>query len=137
MELFMDREKHLSMIHGEISKMGRNVLICRGLCLGVLTWVLFLAAQHGDRLLSIFSCVPIFGLWLMDTYFLRQERLFRKLYDHVRKETTKVDFSMDTLPFKKLVPSYMKTMFSKPARLIYISVLGFIIWLQYFLRVVL
>ena len=31
--------------------------------------------------------------------FLRQERLFRKLYDHVRLADL-VDFSMDTRPFE-------------------------------------
>jgi hypothetical protein len=34
--------------------------------------------------------------WGLDGYFLRQERLFRKLYDRHRTKDSNIDFSMDT-----------------------------------------
>lgn len=52
---------------------------------------------------------PILAFWILDGYFLRQERLFRRLYDEVRRPPTKVDFSMDTRPFKHDVPGWFGT----------------------------
>ncbi len=42
--------------------------------------------------------------WLIDTYFLWQEKLFRKLYDLVRqRDAGQIDFSMDTSAAKNEV----------------------------------
>ena len=50
---------------------------------------------------------PVFMFWALDAYFLRQERLFRKLYDHVRgAENERVDFSMNTQPFQESVGTW-------------------------------
>jgi hypothetical protein len=41
-------------------------------------------------------------LWYLDSFFLRQERLFRALYDDVRKKSPEsIDFSMDTKSYEK------------------------------------
>ena len=40
---------------------------------------------------------PLISFWVLDGYFLWQERLFRSLYDHVRLlNEDQIDFSMDT-----------------------------------------
>jgi len=50
--------------------------------------------------------------WGLDGYFLRQERLFRKLYDHVRKlPEEEIDFSMDLSHLN--VVSWFYVLFSK------------------------
>ena len=39
---------------------------------------------------------PAFIFWILDAFYLWQERLYRKLYDGVRvKEEESIDFSMD------------------------------------------
>jgi hypothetical protein len=63
--------------------------------------------------------------WLLDGYFLSQERRFRSLYDHVRKlEESAIDFSMDTQPFKESPPrnKWSRALLS-PTLLIYYGVL--------------
>ena len=59
-----------------------------------------LAAVDVNRFFVYVAYLPAVMFWVLDAYFLRQERLFRKLYDHVReaKDGT-VDFSMNTHPF--------------------------------------
>ena len=38
---------------------------------------------------------------MLDGYYLYQERLYRKLYSHVRKqEVNNIDFDMNAIPFK-------------------------------------
>ena len=58
-----------------------------------------LAAGDKNPLFVYVAYVPALLFWLLDAYFLRQERLFRKLYGGVcaGEET---DFSMDTSKFQ-------------------------------------
>ena len=52
--------------------------------------------------------------WALDAYFLRQERLFRKLYDEVRgTENERVDFSMNTQPFQESVDGTCRVAWSR------------------------
>ena len=38
--------------------------------------------------------LPVVGFWILDGYFLWQERLFRQVYDDIRQQTD-TDFKMD------------------------------------------
>ena len=63
-----------------------------------------LAAANTNELFVYLAYFPAFMFWALDAYFLRQERLFRKVYDHVRRtEDGSVDFSMNTQPFEENV----------------------------------
>ncbi len=51
--------------------------------------------------------------WGLDAYYLRQERLFRKLYDKVRRDPDPEDpFTMNTAPFARDVQPWDRTLFS-------------------------
>ena len=65
---------------------------------------LALAAAATNELFVYVAYFPAFMFWALDAYFLRQERLFRELYDRVRRAADElVDFSMDTGPFEENV----------------------------------
>ena len=58
--------------------------------------------------------------WVLDAYYLRQERLFRKLYDNVRVQPDPaIDYSMNTIPFVPAVASTFKVMTSITLALFY------------------
>ena len=44
--------------------------------------------------------VPIAGFWILDGYFLWQERLFRKVYDEIRQQDD-TDFEMGVMKHRK------------------------------------
>ncbi|MGI9297592.1 MAG: hypothetical protein ACR2QC_06820 [Gammaproteobacteria bacterium] len=101
--------KHLEMLQGVINRMAHNSFLLKG-------WTVTLAAASfwllgRDELpsggkLGIMIVVAVF--WGLDGYFLRQERLFRALYNRVRlRENT--DFSMDISPIAGDVPSWTDT----------------------------
>jgi hypothetical protein len=47
------------------------------------------------------TVVPIVGFWMLDSYYLRQERLFRALYEDARKPDPAVElFSMNVSPYR-------------------------------------
>jgi hypothetical protein len=63
-----------------------------------------------DSVAEAIRCLPIAWLayflllifWILDGYFLSQERLFRDLYDDVRQRSEdEIDFSMRTNKYKK------------------------------------
>ena len=59
------------------------------------------------------TCFPVVIFWVLDAYFLRQERLFRRLYDRVRgAKGEPVDFSMDTQPFEEVVDGTLRVALS-------------------------
>lgn len=60
----------------------------------------------------ILAYFPAFAFWGLDAYFLRQERLFRKLYDSVREKKVDVSYSMNTSEFENEV-SYSDAFISK------------------------
>ena len=63
--------------------------------------------------------------WVLDAYYLRQERLFRKLYDHVRVQPEPaIDYSMNTSPFAPAIASTVKVMTSITLALFYGTLLA-------------
>ncbi len=53
--------------------------------------------------------------WILDGYFLRQERLYRKLWDCVRAgdQAKPSDFNMDTSKVATQAASWLRVSFSK------------------------
>lgn len=111
--LFMDSQNkiaHLEMIQGVINRMGTNSFMIKGWAVTLVSALFALSVDNHKFLLITF--VPILLFWWMDTFFLRQERLFRKLYDDViSKSNSEITFSMDTRNY--YVDSSIKIAFSK------------------------
>ena len=75
-----------------------------------------LSAADSHAAFVFLAYIPTIVFWGLDGFFLYQERLYRKLYDHVREQKNEaVDFSMDTTPFKTNWPcwGWGKVTFSK------------------------
>lgn len=92
------RIEHLKMIQAVITRMGQNSFSLKGWAVTLLSALLGLAAAGSNVQFALIAYVPAVVFWGLDTYYLYQERLFRKLYDRVRSENGKSDFSMNTEP---------------------------------------
>lgn len=107
--------KHLEMIQGIINRMASNSFMLKGWAVTLVAGVYALASKDANKIYYLITYVPIIIFWGLDAYYLRQERLYRKLYDKVRKqEEDDIDFSMNaTLPeFMNKKTSYLDTLFS-------------------------
>ena len=107
---------HLEMIQGVINRMASNSFMLKGWAVTLVAGIFALAAKDADKLYFIITYVPILVFWGLDAFYLRQERLYRKLYDKVRKQTEEeIDFSMNAnLPeFICTQTSYGDVLFSK------------------------
>lgn len=91
------RIKHLEFIQAVISRLATTSFIAKGWALTVAGAVYGFAASHLSPFIAAVGLLPTLGFWWLDAYFLRQERLFRCLYDDVRQpDTPVVLFSMHT-----------------------------------------
>lgn len=75
--------KHLELLQSVISRLSNNSFLVKGWCI-TLNSVL-IAVAHGRpnwRTIPVVVTVVI-GFWLLDGYYLRQERMFRSLYEKV------------------------------------------------------
>ena len=93
------KTKHLEMIQGVVNRLSTNSFLLKGWSVALVS--AFFAISAAIPPFILFAFLPAAVFWGLDAYFLRQERLYRDLYNHVRKlEETDIDFSMDTKPFQ-------------------------------------
>jgi hypothetical protein len=78
------RIKHLEMIQAVVSRLAGNSFLVKGWALTLAGAFLGFAVTTHERALAMASIAPTLIFWVLDTYFLRSERLFRVLYNRVR-----------------------------------------------------
>ena len=104
---------HLEMIQAVVNRMSVNSFLLKGWSVVLVSALFALAAAQAKIVFVYVACFPAVAFWLLDGYFLRQERLFRALYDHVRAiGEDEVDFSMDTASVGASVASWGRVVFS-------------------------
>ena len=66
---------------------------------------------------------PLF--WIIDGFYLSQERQYRSLYDFIRKRNEdEIDFDLNAKPYAKGRNNWMNSIFSKILALFYGSLIG-------------
>lgn len=117
-----DQVKHLEMIQAIITRMAQNSFALKGWAVTIVTGILALGAAAGNGRIAWLALVPAVAFWGLDSYYLRQERLFRKLYDRVRNRAGYDEdagpFSMNTKPCEGEVATWYQVCWS-------VSELGF------------
>lgn len=110
--------KHLEIIQSVVSRMAGNSFMLKGWSVTLVSALFALAAKDSNSLFLFVAYIPCVCFWVLDAYFLRQERLYRALYNQVaKKQEIDIDFSMDTSPFFSSVESWGSTAFSVTLRL--------------------
>ena len=105
---------HLGMIQGVINRMASNSFSLKALAVTIAAAVIALAGtqQNTSPILSFAGLLPVLVFWLLDAKYLRLEKLYRELFDHVRKGGEIEPFSMRTQAFDKQVPWTIQIAFS-------------------------
>jgi hypothetical protein len=105
--------KHLEFIQAVISRLANDSFLMKGWALTVAGLIFGFAADQGSWRIAAAALLPMVAFWGLDAYFLRQERLFRRLYDAVRQSDPRVEpLSMDTRGHAATVASWWATVFS-------------------------
>ena len=130
----MNKEKHLELIQGVIARMANCSFLLKGWAVTLVAAIFGLAAKDTNPKFVLISCFIVPFFWLLNGYFLSQERQFRELYDSVRKSSTaSSDFDMNTESFAKGNASWLNSMLSVPLNMFYIPLILVVIGVMLFL----
>ena len=120
------KSKHIDLVQAIITRMAQNSFVIKGWMITIVVG-LFLFLQN-DNLQNNFLIYlfPIIGFWLLDSYYLWQERLYRKLYGSVisnLKESSDLKLSVEEF---KNSTKYLSALFSITEILTYLPVALFV-----------
>lgn len=120
--------KHLEMIQNIISRMANNSFLLKGWSVVLVSALFVLGAKDASISFILLAYFPVLAFWILDGYFLWQERLYRKLYDKVREAgESNIDFSMDTSSVISEVNPWAEVIFSKTLSIFYGAIVGTIL----------
>jgi hypothetical protein len=97
-----DRLKHLEFIQAVVSRLANGSFLIKGWTLTIAAAFFAVVVNKLNGGLAATGLVPILAFWFLDGLFLRNERLYRRLYDDTRRADTAVALmSMDVGPYMK------------------------------------
>ena len=131
-----NKRKHLEFIQGAISRMAGNLFFLRGWTITLIAalFAFFVKDTNTDFIFVVYFPVIIF--WILDGYFLSQERLFRALYNHVRKlDEKEINFSMNTNKYNEDKRNgWLCSMFSSTLLFFYLPLVGVMLLVTYLIN---
>lgn len=89
-----DHHKHMEFVQAIITRLANNSFLLKGWSLTLVSALLGFAVSQDHVTLAAAAALPAIAFWLLDTYYLRQERAFRNIYDAVAAGTVK-DFKIN------------------------------------------
>jgi len=114
------KHKHLEFIQSTITRMAANCFLIKGWTVTLISALFALSAGNSNLDYVIISFLPLPVFWVLDGYYLWQERLYRALYDQIRiKKEEEIDFTMSTKQFIKKEKGWIKAIFSKTLVMFY------------------
>ena len=123
-----DKKKHLEFLQLALNRVASNSFILKGWNITLIVGLFALSLKDLSPSYLYLAILPALAFWGLDAYYLRQERLFRALYNSVRKTKRKdIDpYSFDTKLVSENVRNWFCTMFSPTVILLHGSVILFI-----------
>ncbi|WP_327409899.1 hypothetical protein OG458_28525 [Streptomyces sp. NBC_01281] len=118
------RVKHLEFLQSTITRLANNSFLIRGWAITLTSALVGISIGSGKSSLAIASAIPVIGFWFLDFFYLRQERLFRKLYDAVSRGDSAIPlFSMEVAAYRALIKK-REVLFSPTLYLFYAPLLA-------------
>ncbi len=106
--------KHLEFIQNIITRMNSNSFMLKAWTITLVSALFALAAKDSnmDYVLVSYIAIPVF--WILDGFYISQERQYRNLYSEVAsKPENKIDFSLDASNFNKGRNNWVSGILSK------------------------
>lgn len=106
--------KHLEFIQNVITRMNSNSFLIKGWTIALVSALFALAAKDANLnyVLITYVVIPVF--WLLDGFYISQERQYRDLYSEISaKGENDIDFNMNASSFCKGNRTWLAGVFSK------------------------
>ena len=94
--------KHLEFIQAIIARLANNSFLMKGWAITISGALYGFAASHLSWPIAAVGLVPTASFWYLDSYFLMNERLYRRLYNDVALNGSRVPpLSLDPSAYRK------------------------------------
>ncbi len=126
--------KHLELIQNIISRMANNSFALKGWAVTLISAMFVLSDKDSNKGFFILVYFPVVMFWILDSYFLGQEKYFRDLYDEVRqKDEANIDFSMKLKSTKSNINLWMEAVITPSIYIFYGVIIAIILLLSIFI----
>lgn len=131
----MDKKiKHLEFIQSIITRLASNSFMLKGWAATIISALFILSAKDCNASFCFIAFVPLVSFWFLDSYYLQQERLYRKLYNKVISLTEdNINFSMTVTDDLKDKNTKIINCFKSITEIVFYLPLTIIILIIYFL----
>ncbi len=123
--------RHMEWIQRIIDRMSQNSFAVKAAAVALVSAALAFAVNRHEANSLLIAILPAIVFWGLDAFYLRQERLFRALYDGVRTAAlsgTPADlFSMDTSRYNSQVPGWLRMCWTRTIGWLYGPMVVFIL----------
>ena len=84
------------MIEAIIERLAKNSFQLKGWSMTLIALVGAISAQGSDKRFILLAFIPILGFWILDSFYLQQERKYKQLYKNVaEQDESQIDFNLD------------------------------------------
>lgn len=132
-----NKHKHLDFIQGVVNRMAANSFMIKGWTVTLVSALFAFAASKDNDYRTpfiIISFLPVIAFWILDGYFLWQERLFRSVYNEViKKKEADIDFEMNPSNYQGGRNTWTSSTFSPTLIVFYgllVGMMGIIVWVM-------
>ena len=119
--------EHLKLTQAIINRLANNCVLVKGWSMTIILAAMVLITKHEIQCPYFVPVLLIIPVWILDGYFLWQERLFRKVYGEVRVQSD-TDFEMNPMKHrKKSKCSWLSAIFSPTLFIFYLVEIVFMV----------
>jgi hypothetical protein len=119
---------HLTFIQGVINRMAANSFLVKGWTIALVAALLAIAADKITLTYTAIVLFPVLLFWWLDTFYLIQEKLYRKLYEEVSLKTNdEINFDMNVSIFRSEISSFKEIAFSKSVGPFYLVIIALLV----------
>jgi hypothetical protein len=120
-----NRIKHLEFIQLVITRMNVNSFLLRGWSVTLVAALFAFAAKDTNIEYVIITYVSTPLFWILDGYYLSQERKYRDLYNKIRNTPEEdIDFDMNATIMNSNKNSWFSSIFSVTNLIFYCTLIG-------------
>ncbi|HAU86090.1 MAG TPA: hypothetical protein DCW90_11520, partial [Lachnospiraceae bacterium] len=97
-----DKIKHLDYVQNAINRMADNSFKIKGLTITLFSAFVGIYVKTGELQFLLATVLPIFLFWLLDAYYLQQERKFRAIYNELIGKSNNLRIRSFEMPLNKV-----------------------------------
>lgn len=127
-----EKIKHLEFVQNVITRMNTNSFQLKGWMITIVSALLALYVNSENVLYIFVAIAPVIIFWCLDAFYLKQEKLYRKLYQDIVVDNGITPFDMNA---SKYEVCYCGVFWSKTIAGLYCTIAVLLLLLGLFLEI--